>query len=80
MSVAHDTITGGHLGIKKTREKIMSNFYWPGRGQILPLVRYISEDGAQRNSAEGPNGEYTSGGCPFQTCRCGSNWTDRTSK
>ncbi|RUS70944.1 hypothetical protein EGW08_021289 [Elysia chlorotica] len=30
MSVAHDTITGGHLGIKKTREKIMSNFFWPG--------------------------------------------------
>ena len=30
MSVAHDTITRGHLGIKKTREKIMSNFYWPG--------------------------------------------------
>ena len=30
MSVAHDTITGCHLGIKKTREKIMSNFYWPG--------------------------------------------------
>ena len=30
MSVAHDTITGGHLGIKKTREEIMSNFYWPG--------------------------------------------------
>ena len=30
MSVAHDTITGGHLGLKKSREKIMSNFYWPG--------------------------------------------------
>ena len=30
MSLAHDTITGGHLGIKKTREKMMSNFYWPG--------------------------------------------------
>ena len=30
MSVAHDMITRGHLGIKKTREKIMSNFYWPG--------------------------------------------------
>ena len=30
MSVAHDAITGGHLGIKKTREKIMCNFYWPG--------------------------------------------------
>ena len=30
MSIAHDTITGGHLGIRKTREAIMSNFYWPG--------------------------------------------------
>ena len=30
MSVAHDTITGGHLEIKKTREKIISSFYWPG--------------------------------------------------
>ena len=30
MSLGHDTITGGHLGIRKTREKIMSNFYWPG--------------------------------------------------
>ncbi|KAK3785125.1 hypothetical protein RRG08_021925 [Elysia crispata] len=30
MSSARDTTTGGHLGIKKTREKIMSDFYWPG--------------------------------------------------
>ena len=30
MSLAHHTITGGHLGIKKTRKKIMSNFFWPG--------------------------------------------------
>ena len=30
MLIAHDTITGGHLGIRKTREKITSNFYWPG--------------------------------------------------
>ena len=29
VSVAHDTITEGHLGIKKIREKIMSNFFWP---------------------------------------------------
>ena len=29
MSLAHDTTTGGHLEIKNTREKIMSNFYWP---------------------------------------------------
>ena len=26
---AHDTIAGDHLGIRKTREKIMSKLYWP---------------------------------------------------
>ena len=30
MSIAHDTITGDNLGIKKAREKIISNFYSPG--------------------------------------------------
>ena len=30
MSSAHDTTTRGHLGIKKTREKIINNFNWPG--------------------------------------------------
>ena len=29
-SIVHDTITGGHLGIRKTRKKITSNYYWPG--------------------------------------------------
>ena len=29
-SISHETITGGHLASRKTREKIMSNFYWPG--------------------------------------------------
>ena len=55
MSVAHDTITGGHLGIKKTREKIMSNllaWHVRGRGQILPLVRYMSEDGEQGKTVQ----------------------------
>ena len=30
MSIVHDKITGEHLGSRKTRDKIMSNFYWPG--------------------------------------------------
>ena len=30
MSIAHDASSGGHLGIRKTREKIMSTFYWSG--------------------------------------------------
>ncbi|GFO14924.1 gypsy retrotransposon integrase-like protein 1 [Plakobranchus ocellatus] len=30
MSVAHDSITGVHLGIWRTKDKVLSNFYWPG--------------------------------------------------
>lgn len=30
MKIAHDSILGGHLGTKKTRDQILSNFYWPG--------------------------------------------------
>ena len=33
--VAHDIPLGGHLGNKKTREKILFHFYWPG---IFPDV------------------------------------------
>ena len=30
MEVAHDSMFGGHLGIKKTENRIQTNFYWPG--------------------------------------------------
>ncbi|GFO23129.1 reverse transcriptase [Plakobranchus ocellatus] len=30
MSVAHDSITGAHLGIRRTKDKVLSNFYWLG--------------------------------------------------
>ncbi|GFO28529.1 gypsy retrotransposon integrase-like protein 1 [Plakobranchus ocellatus] len=30
MSVAHDNITGTYLGIRRTKDKVLSNFYWPG--------------------------------------------------
>ena len=29
MKIAHDSIFGGYLGIKKTKDRIQSNFYWP---------------------------------------------------
>ncbi|GFO43369.1 gypsy retrotransposon integrase-like protein 1 [Plakobranchus ocellatus] len=29
MSVAHGSITGAHLGIRRTKDKVLSNFYWP---------------------------------------------------
>ena len=30
MEVAHGSIFGGHLGVKKTKDRIQTNFYWPG--------------------------------------------------
>ena len=52
MSIAHDTITGGHLGIKKTREKITSKFYWPGADD--DVVRYChSCDVCQKTVSKG---------------------------
>ena len=35
MHTAHDRPFGGHLGNKKTRERILNHFYWPG---IFPDV------------------------------------------
>ena len=30
MELAHGSLMGGHMGIKKTADKIQSAFYWPG--------------------------------------------------
>ena len=30
MELAHDSTLSGHLGSKKTADKVFSNFYWPG--------------------------------------------------
>ena len=30
MALAHEAIVGGHLGTKKTFDRITANFYWPG--------------------------------------------------
>ena len=30
ISLAHDTVLSGHLGIGKTKKRVMSHFYWPG--------------------------------------------------
>ena len=30
MEIAHNSIFGGQMGVKKTEDRILSNFYWPG--------------------------------------------------
>ncbi|GFR95429.1 zinc finger protein [Elysia marginata] len=30
MSVAHDSLTEAHLGIRRTKDKVLGNFHWPG--------------------------------------------------
>ena len=30
MEVAHNSLFGGHLGVKKTEGRIQTNFFWPG--------------------------------------------------
>ena len=52
MEVAHDSIFGGHLGIKKTKDRIQTNFYWPGmQGDITSFCR--SCDVCQKTTAKG---------------------------
>ena len=33
MSLAHESIVGGHMGSKKTLDRILTSFYWPGIGR-----------------------------------------------
>ncbi|GFO01339.1 gypsy retrotransposon integrase-like protein 1 [Plakobranchus ocellatus] len=52
MSVAHDSITGAHLGIRKTKDKVLSNVYWPGvDGDVTKYCR--SCDVCQRTVKKG---------------------------
>ena len=52
MSVAHDSIKGGHQGIRKTKDKVLSNFYW--RGVEGDVARYCrSCDVCQKTVSKG---------------------------
>ncbi|GFO01376.1 gypsy retrotransposon integrase-like protein 1 [Plakobranchus ocellatus] len=50
--VAHNSITGAHLGIRRTKDKVLSNFYWPGvDGDVTRYCR--SCDVCQRTVKKG---------------------------
>ncbi len=58
MDVAHSSILGGHLGVKKTTDKITSSFYWPGiHGDITRFCR--SCDICQRTAVKGSVSKVT---------------------
>ena len=56
LGLAHDSIMGGHLGVKKTTDKVMSNFYWPGVNTDVALY-CKSCDACQRTIHRGKVGK-----------------------
>ena len=43
MELAHNSIMGEHLGIKKTIDKVLSEFFWPGiHGDVARFCRYCN--------------------------------------
>ena len=52
MGVAHQSITGGHLGPQKTLDRVVGQFYWPGIG--TEIARYCKScDICQRTLPQG---------------------------
>ena len=64
MEVAHDSILGGHLGAQKTKDRIISNFYWPG--VQADVTRYCQScDICQRTVAKGKTPKAPLGNVPI---------------
>ena len=52
MEVPHDSIFGGHFRIEKTKDRIQTNFCWPGmQGDVISFCR--SCDACQKTTAKG---------------------------
>ena len=52
MAIAHDIPLGGHLGNKKTRERLLQNFFWPGI--FIDVAKYCRTcSQCQKNSKKG---------------------------
>lgn len=63
MRLAHESVMAGHLGSKKTLERILSSFYWPGIG--ADVKRFCrSCDICQRTVPKGRVGKVPLGSLP----------------
>ncbi|XP_071503098.1 uncharacterized protein [Diadema antillarum] len=64
MKLAHESIFGGHLGNKKTCDRIQSNFFWPG--MHADVGRYCRSCGpCQRTSPKGKVTKVPLGSTPL---------------
>lgn len=64
LKLAHESILGGHLGNKKTGEKILMHFFWPG--MHADVVRYCRSCGqCQRMSPKGKVSKVPLGSTPL---------------
>ena len=64
MEVAHDTMLAGHMGIEKTEDRILTNFYWPGNRQdVVSFCR--SCDVCQKTVSKGRVAKVPQGKMPL---------------
>jgi hypothetical protein len=64
LKVAHDTLFSGHLGVRKTTDRIVAEFYWPG--VCVDVSRYCrSCDICQRTIAKGKVSKVPLGKMPL---------------
>lgn len=63
LKTAHDSPMAGHLGHKKTRERVWQDFFWPGI--VGDIKRYCAScDACQRTSPKGRNRRVPMGKMP----------------
>ena len=64
LKLAHESILGGHLGVKKTTEKILMHFFWPG--MHADVVRHCrSCEPCQRTMPKGKVSKVPLGSTPL---------------
>ena len=64
--MAHSHLLGAHMGMDKTRDRILDRFYWPrgkkGRSAVLPSMPRMSADGSETLSFPCQSLKYRSTG------------------
>ena len=64
LKLAHQSILAGHMGVKKTLDRILSNFHWPGiQGDVVRFCR--SCDVCQKTIPKGKIGKIPLGQMPL---------------